>query len=551
MKRQLASKNNWVIISVLGLLFAAIGATIWVFFLMDSAQNYRSPLALTPPTPGQMLGRPVTRRIVIVLIDALRYDTSTNASIMPFLNNIRPQSASATMHSQPPSFSAPGWATILTGAWPYINDGQLFNPPDLKSARPFSQDDIFADAKRAGLKTAVSGVEWFQGLLYNSNVDKGFYTAGEDKTADSIVVEAALPWLTEDYQLILIHLDQVDYAGHHEGGPLNPNWNAAATRSDALLKNIVDTLDLNQDTVLVISDHGQIDRGGHGGPDPVTLVEPFVLAGAGVIPGGYGNVNMVDIAPTLAALLGTSIPSSNQGHVLMDMLALPSDRNLAIQNSLIIQQRQLFTDFTKAISSRINIGQGEIVTATQTALNQAIQARLGSERIWRNMLEVFLAILPGYLLFIRKEKKVLWLMAGAILYIAFFNFRYAVVDGRTYSLASIDGVNWLISYTGTTAVAAALIGWFVPLLGSRAFTSARHNVIHVTLGYVWFIIYILALPILLSFAINGFIVTWILPEWYTMYIGLLSLIQVIFVSLIGLLLTGLLAVFSHQTRNRV
>ncbi len=157
------------------------------------------------------------------------------------------------------------------------------------SARAFTQDNIFAAAQRAGLNTAVSGYAWFEGMLANSGVDAGFYTPGEDNAADIEVVAAALPWLTEDYQLVLIHLDQVDYAGHHEGGPRSPNWNAAAMRTDSMLSQIVAQLDLTQDTVLVISDHGQIDRGGHGGPEPITLVEPFVLAGAGVVPGNYGQ----------------------------------------------------------------------------------------------------------------------------------------------------------------------------------------------------------------------------------------------------------------------
>jgi hypothetical protein len=49
-------------------------------------------------------------------------------------------------------------------------------------------------------------------------------------------------------------------------------------------------------------------------------------------------VNMVDIAPTIAALLGTNIPASNQGHVLINMLSLPSERTVAIQNALKAQQ---------------------------------------------------------------------------------------------------------------------------------------------------------------------------------------------------------------------
>ncbi|HEY5270318.1 MAG TPA: alkaline phosphatase family protein, partial [Anaerolineales bacterium] len=425
--------------------------------------------------------------------------------------------------------------------WPDINDSQLFNPPDEFSARAFTQDDIFAAAQRSGLNTAVSGYAWFEGMLLNSGVDAGFYTPGEDNAADIQVVAAALPWLTGDYHLVLIHLDQVDYAGHHEGGPRSPNWNTAATRADGMLSEIAAKLDLTQDTVLVISDHGQIDRGGHGGPEPVTLVEPFVLTGAGVIPGSYGDVNMVDIAPTLAALLGTNIPATNQGHVLTKMLTLTSEQDVAIENALKAQQSQLFTAYTTAIGSTASVGDGEIVSATQIALNQARAGRLASERVWRNVVAALLAILPGYLLFLRKDRRILWLMAGAVLYVLLFNLRYAVIDGRTYSLASVESTTWLITYSATTAAVAVILGWLVPMFGLSAFKAGPRKAAETALGTIWFCIYLLALPILLSFAINGFTVTWTLPEFYTLFIGLLSLIQSMIVAAVGLLLVGLSA----------
>jgi hypothetical protein len=531
-------KINWLIIGLLGLVLVAVVAYFWVTALMDSAQSYRSPLGNTPPTPGQTLGAPITRRVVVVLIDALRYDTSTKSTVMPFLNELRTQSASATMHSQPPSFSAPGWTTILTGAWPDINDSQLFNPPDEFSARAFTQDNLFAAAQRAGLKTAVSGYVWFEDMLANSGLDAGFFTPEEDNDADIEVVNSALPWLTGDFQLVLIHLDQVDYAGHHEGGPRGPNWNAAATRTDNMLSQLVTQLDLTKDTVLVISDHGQINRGGHGGPEPVTLIEPFVLAGSGVVPGNYGDVNMVDIAPTLAALLGTNIPASNQGHVLTNMLTLTSEQDVAIQDALKAQQSQLLTAYTTAIGSTAGVGNGEVVSSTQVALNQAHLGRLGSERIWRNLLAAFLAILPGYLLFLRKDKRLLWFMAGAVLYVLLFNLRYAVIDGRTYSLASVEGATWLIIYGATTAAVAVILGLLVPIFGLRAFKAGPRKAAETALGYIWFTLYLLVLPILLSFAINGFTVTWTLPEFYTLFIGLLSLIQALIVAAVGLVLVG-------------
>ncbi len=536
-----ARKLKWHLFSPIGLALISFGSYFWLTSLMGYAQTYRSPLANSAPRPGSTLGSPITRRVVIVLIDALRYDTSTNTTVMPFLDSLRNNSAFAIMHSQPPSFSAPAWATILTGAWPSINDSQIFNPPDVSSARAFTQDNIFAAAHRAGLFTAISGFAWFKDMLTNSGVSSGFFTPGEDNAADSVVVANAIPWLTGNYQLVLIHLDQVDFAGHHEGGPRSPNWIAAAARSDTLLSQIVERLDLRMDTVLVISDHGQIDRGGHGGPDPVTLLEPFILSGAGIIPGNYENVAMVDIAPTLAALLGTNIPASNQGHVLINMLAINPEHNITIQNALKAQQSQLLSAYLKAIGSTGISEAGEIVSATQTTMRQAELVRKGNERIWRNVLAAFLAIFPAYMLFLRKAKNTLWLLAGAIFTIALFNLRYTVLDGRTYSIASIEGANWLIKYVGITSSFALLLGWLISMIGLHAFKSGFRKAIETTSGFVWFTIYLLSLPVLLNFAINGVVVTWSLPEWYTLFVGFLSLIQMLIVALLGLIFLGVMA----------
>ena len=537
-------KNSWLILGIVGLVFVVIGAYLWTTSLMDSAQTYRSPLSNTPPLPGQRLGTPITHRVVIVLVDALRFDTSTNTTIMPTLSLLRSQGASATMHSQPPSFSAPAWTTILTGAWPEINDSQPFNPPDENSARAFTQDDIFAAVHRAGLHTAVSGYIWFEKMLSNSGVNEGFYTSGEDNAADIEVINAAVSWLGDDHQLILIHLDQVDFAGHEQGGPQDPNWNAAANRVDTMINNIVSILDFSQDTLLVISDHGQIDRGGHGGPEPITLLEPFILTGAGIIPGNYGDINMVDIAPTLAVLLGTNIPASSQGSPLLNMLSLSPDRVSSINNAIELQQARLFSSYTAAIGSASSIGNGETVLATQSAINQAHLARVAKERIWRNVLAVFLAILPAYVIYLRKDKKVIWLFAGSFLYVLLFNIRYAVIDGRTYSLASVEGATWLIAYTASTAAIAGVLGWLVPMTALKVLPGNPRKSAETVVAYIWSTIYFLSLPILLSFAINGLTVTWTLPEFYSMYIGLLSLIQVMILSVVGLVLTGIMVLIS-------
>ncbi|MFQ5616639.1 MAG: alkaline phosphatase family protein [Anaerolineales bacterium] len=235
--------NRPIIFGTIACLLLAGGAFFWATGIMDSLFAYRSPLHSHPPSPGPPLGNPATRRVVFVLIDALREDTSSQPGVMPFLNELRQQGAWATMHSRPPSYSEPGYTVLFTGAWPDVSDGPAINL-EYEEIPTWPQDNLFSAAHRAGLKTAVLGYYWVEKLIPQTTVSASFYTSGEDQTADREVVDAALPWLRDGgYQLILIHIDQVDYAGHYEGGPQDPRWNAAASRADDLLREIAAELD--------------------------------------------------------------------------------------------------------------------------------------------------------------------------------------------------------------------------------------------------------------------------------------------------------------------
>ena len=186
-------KNPRILLSIAACLIVAVVAYFWATSLMASLYDYRSPLKDTPPAPGESVGLPHTRRIVLILIDALRYDTSTQANVMPFLDQLRAQGASAKMHSRTPSYSAPGYSVLLTSAWPDVSDGPAMNPTGKDLPRTWTQDNLFTAAQRAGLKTAVSGFFWFQGLIPQDAVTSSFYTEGEDNAADREVVDAALP----------------------------------------------------------------------------------------------------------------------------------------------------------------------------------------------------------------------------------------------------------------------------------------------------------------------------------------------------------------------
>ncbi|NMC46517.1 MAG: hypothetical protein GYA52_06745 [Chloroflexi bacterium] len=538
------NKKRSLWIGIISLVLIALVAYFWADTLMDSLFAYRSPLAQDPPVAGQPVGSPLTRRVVLVLVDALREDTSQNPEVMPYLNELRQSAAWATMHSRTPSYSAPGWTTILTGAWPDINDSQPANPPDEENVRTFTQDDIFAAARRAGLQTAVSGFFWFEDMLANSGVDAGFYTPHEDNSADQAVLQAALPWLEDPaYQLVLVHLDQVDYAGHHQGGPQDSRWNAAAARVDAMLAEIVAALDLQQDTLLIFSDHGQIDQGGHGGHEAVTLVEPFVMLGAGVIPGHYADMDMTGIAPTVAALLGTSLPASNQGCALTDMLRLPAGQRAAdLDQALLAQQNNLLRAYRSALGFE-NSSQPPITSAADTAaIMDALRAgRLQQERLPRLSMAVLLAIALVIFVARRWKRKNGWLLLGAALNLGVVNLLYGVIADKAYSLSALTSAGDLILSMALYCGIGFAVAWLVGMLLTGSFSRAKTEAARYTLTLTFLTLCLLAPPILWNFYRNGLLITWTLPEFAIMYFAFLCILQSLFVALFGLLFGGVAA----------
>ena len=311
----------------------------------------------------------------------------------------------------------------------------------------------------------------------------------------------------------------------------------AAKKVDGYLREIVTRLDLNKDTIIVVSDHGQIDQGGHGGPEPITLMEPFVMVGAGVQPGAKPDIQQADIAPTVSALLGANIPASSQGLVQTAMLALSSDYSARILTEETAQKKILYQAYTTAIKSQP--AQHQALTTPLSyviAMNAALKDRLSRERVWRTLVSIFLGILPACILVIRREKKALWLAVGAIIYVLLFNLCYSVLAGRTYSLSSVESETGLIRFIAITAAFSLIAGWLVAMIRLHAFERSPLEAAETSMDFIFITLYLLALPILVHFAVNGVVVTWTLPEFYTIFIALLSLIQWRLLVAIGLLL---------------
>src|SRR5205085_2370798 len=98
-------------------------------------------------------------------------------------------------------------------------------------------------------------------------------------------------------------------------------YRQACRELDAMVARIAAQLQPS-DSLVVTADHGHIAFGGHGGNEPRVRSVPLILAGHGVAAGhSLARVSNLDVAPTVAALLGIAPPARALGGPLVELLA--------------------------------------------------------------------------------------------------------------------------------------------------------------------------------------------------------------------------------------
>ncbi len=528
------------------------------FFLANNTsqafENFRSPLTDNPPAPGRPLGDPAVRRVILVVIDGLRVDTALDDSTMPTLAFLRSQGAFAVSQSKAPSYSLPGYATLLTGAWPDFNSAPAFNT-DFERIPALTQDTLFKAVRDRGIQTAIAAYHWFGALLPKDQVIYAYYDPQDDRAADERVMAAALPWLEQpEIGFLLIHLDQVDYAGHNEGGPRDQRWLEAAARVDQYVDMSLSRIDLNQDLLIITSDHGHILAGGHGGKDPDTLSEPLILIGKGVNPGEYSGVKMVDIPVTIAALLGARLPASSQGRVLTEIVNLDEQvlSNLpAIQN---LQQKTLLSAYARAVGETLDsrsIDGLQSVDDYQQAIEKIQQSKLNRERLGRAI--PILLLLAGLVWLVIRlgQRRAVRLLAVTAAYWAIFLFRHAVADQIPFSFSSISSSDSFVFYVITTTGAAFGFVWVLSFILERIYQSSSWQAFCYGIELSASITSSLLLVCLAYFLCFGMLPTWILPDMRFAYINLLALTQIVFILPAGIFFGGIGAVITRYTPKPV
>ena len=285
-----------------------------------------SPVTALRAEPGD--GAVTTRRALIVGLDGVRADRLAAARV-PVLRCLarRGMSGCGWLHAPPEALtsSAPGWATVLTGRWPGrhgVTDNDL--DPHGADRRP----DLLglARAARPGLGT-LAAAAWAplvgpaRGGPLAGGAQHLLLADGPDPhSRDRQVVDAAVAAIADGaVDLAFVHLDQVDAAGHAAG--VGPDYAAAIEAADAELGRLLTAVErrAGEDWLVVVTtDHGQADNGGHGaGTEPERRW--WVVAAGGDLPAGStaAEPRPVDLAPTVLAHLGVSTVDGMDGEPLV------------------------------------------------------------------------------------------------------------------------------------------------------------------------------------------------------------------------------------------
>jgi hypothetical protein len=77
------------------------------------------------------------------------------------------------------------------------------------------------------------------------------------------------------------------------------------------------------------------------------------------------------------------------------------------------------------------------------------------------------------------------------------------------------------------------------LLGYHVFRQRPAQSANTVLNWILVTVALLALPVLFSYTANGLLVTWRLPNFLSMFLGFLSVLQILLVSVLGMLLAGI------------
>ena len=256
----------------------------------------------------------LNRKILVIGLDGVRSDAMQQNS-SPFLHSLSVANEvyfTASHGVELITYSGPNWSSILTGVHysKHQVDNNSFDNPNYCAYPTFFE---YIEGVDSTINTA-SIVNWtpINTHIWSSVTD----FAPQGSINDLEVYEQSQNLLTNaapiDADLVLLHFDELDAAGHSYGFSLEvPEYAATLNTLDGYVENLYHTIEAKRLTgedwlFMVVSDHGG-DGTGHGDATNPYINQTIFFAQHPSLDFKDQHIsNQTDLAPTIMDFLGIS-----------------------------------------------------------------------------------------------------------------------------------------------------------------------------------------------------------------------------------------------------
>ncbi|MBX3183927.1 MAG: alkaline phosphatase family protein [Polyangiaceae bacterium] len=273
------------------------------------------------------LSAPLTKHLLFVIVDGLRYDVATDPERMPRFSEAMRRHTSGEIWAGRVSMTTSAVLSYATG-----QRGQLEQAVrNLNPAEP-RVNSWLANAREAGLTLmAVGDPAWgqmFGPSFHELRPDPAGVAMDVDFNPQTFRDTREL--LARQPNVLISHFVTPDHQGHVYGIH-SERYRAHMLDYDRQLSELLGEVGPEW-TVIVTSDHGATDTGTHGADTPLQRRSPIYAYGPGIAPGVKleRQLDQVDLPGTFAALLGVAAPRESRGHLIAAWLAVPEAKRAAI-----------------------------------------------------------------------------------------------------------------------------------------------------------------------------------------------------------------------------
>ncbi|MBP2268065.1 arylsulfatase A-like enzyme [Pseudarthrobacter sp. PvP004] len=265
--------------------------------------------------------------VLVVGIDGVRFD-SLGAAATPALDRIAREGflTPVRVHEKNATISGPVWATVATGVYAdrHRVTGNSHHPVELsafqdftevlRAARPELQTMIAASWHPLATRTECGPLFSSRGWVPMPDPEEANDADSWVRADDAVAEYAARRLKTENLAISFVYFGEADVEAHNNG--TGAGYISAIERCDSRLNALLEVIEARPNrhdedwTIIVLTDHGHLDAGGHGGETDVERTAWMAASGTGLSSGSTA-VNHSDIFPHTLAIFGVAARGSD------------------------------------------------------------------------------------------------------------------------------------------------------------------------------------------------------------------------------------------------